>query len=174
MCDQEARRLLGLIRGRSVFPAPIRPALHATTRLQADQTTRSVDGRGVGAQAWNLYQRIREIDAALCSDPSLAQRVYEVHPELSFMAWNGGVPILDSKKSAPGLRLRKSLVFRDVGASIFEQLRKQIKPGQAREDDLLDAFAVLWTVLRIERGTAQRLPQEARFDSAGIRMNIYF
>jgi len=45
-CDKLARAMLGHPRSSSVFPAPIRPALEAKDRKEADEIARSVDGRG--------------------------------------------------------------------------------------------------------------------------------
>lgn len=89
-CDKLAREKLGQRRGTSVFPAPIRPALAATDRQEADAISRSADGKGVGAQAFSLYPRIREIDEMMRSDDRARGYVHEVHPELCFMAWNDG------------------------------------------------------------------------------------
>ena len=50
-CDCQARKLLGQPRGTSVFPAPIRPALAAKSREEANRITSAADGRGVGAQS---------------------------------------------------------------------------------------------------------------------------
>jgi predicted RNase H-like nuclease len=89
-CDQAARSLLGRPRSSSVFPAPIRPALAARNRQEADRITRQVDGRGVGAQAWNIYNRVRDMDGLLRSSNRLRERPYEAHPEVCFRVMNGG------------------------------------------------------------------------------------
>ena len=87
-CDQRARGLLGGTRQRSVFPSPIRAALHAASRPTASRITLKADGRKVGAQSWGIYPKVRELDAILSSDATLQRRVREVHPELCFWAWN--------------------------------------------------------------------------------------
>ena len=69
MCDQLARRLLGRPRGSSVFPAPIRPVLSATTRERASAIGRQVDGRGVGVQLWAIVPYIQAWDEVV-RDPS--------------------------------------------------------------------------------------------------------
>ncbi len=123
VCDQEARRLLGRPRSRSVFPSPIRPALYAQSRGEADRITRGVDGRGVGAQAWNIYSRIREIDDLLRESPQLRDRVYESHPEVCFWALNGGQPMTCSKHTPEGLEERLRLIHQHFGAGSFHRLR---------------------------------------------------
>jgi len=41
-------------------------------------------------------------------------------------------------------------------------------------DDLLDAFAVLWTARRIAEGKAVTLPARPPLDSFGLRMAIAY
>jgi len=124
-CDKQARQLLGEPRRRSVFPIPIRSALSARTRLEAEALTRAVDGRGVGAQAWGLYEKIRDIDFALRENPKLQDTVREVHPELSFMGWNGGKPNAAGKKTFEGMTVRLSLVKSHFGEEVYRMIRKE-------------------------------------------------
>jgi predicted RNase H-like nuclease len=128
-CDRLAREILGRPRSSSVFPAPVRPALRAENRRQADEITRSIDGRGVGAQAWGLYARIREFDGLVASDPMARRCIYEVHPELSFMAWNGGIPIRDSKRSHAGMNIRAELVKAHFGLEALQAARQRHQRG---------------------------------------------
>ena len=111
VCDNLARKILGEPRRRSVFPAPVRPSLTARTRQEADIISLSIDGRGVGVQAWGLYEKIREIDQLLITHPLLRRILFEVHPELSFMAWNESVAISDNKKTPDGKLARTDLVI---------------------------------------------------------------
>ncbi|HEY6537899.1 MAG TPA: DUF429 domain-containing protein, partial [Candidatus Dormibacteraeota bacterium] len=94
-CDLEARRMLGRPRASSVFPAPLRPMLEATTYEQAQRIRRRIDGRGWSRQAHGILARVAEVDAMLRHQG--AERVYEGHPELAFQALADGVPLADSK-----------------------------------------------------------------------------
>lgn len=170
-CDLEARRRLGWPRSSSVFPAPIRPALHARSRARASQITRRCSGRGVGAQAFALWPRIRAIDALV--DPR-CERVFEVHPELAFVALNGGRRLAHSKHDARGLARRVRLVDRAFGRGCFARARDCVARAQAADDDLLDALACLWSAQRIARGSAVHLPDPAPRDRRGLRMCISF
>lgn len=173
-CDRLARRLLGRPRASSVFPAPIRPALGAATRLEASQIRQSVDGSGVGAQAFNLYARIREVDAVLRARPELRGRVREVHPEVAFRALNGGVAVAASKKTKDGRRARRRLVASRFGAGAFDAVRAAFRRGDVADDDVLDALAVLWTAERIRYGVAVTLPAEPPRDAMGLPMEIVY
>ncbi len=88
-CDDCARRCLGSPRRNSVIPVPIRSALGAATREEASEITEQADGRRVSTQAWAIYRKIRDVDNVLSNNPDLQKSIREVHPEVSFWAWNG-------------------------------------------------------------------------------------
>jgi predicted RNase H-like nuclease len=173
-CEQLAREILGRPRASSVFPAPIRPALVASDREEADTITRSVDGRGVGAQAWGLYFRVREVDQLLTADAMARRFTYEVHPEVSFTAWNGGSAIVESKKSATGMAIRRRLVDSYFGEQACNTVRREQPRSLVADDDINDAFAALWTAARIYSGSARVIPNPPEIDSNGIAMGIWY
>ncbi len=163
-CDGAARRLLAGPRAASVFPAPIRPALGAVDRAEADRITRALDGRGVGAQAWHLYARIRDVDRLLRGSPIWRPRVWEGHPEVCFQAMDGG----------RAMAQRRRLVARDFGADELQRVRAAHGKGRVADDDILDAFALCWTARRVAAGEAVSLPDPAPCDAYGLRMGIVY
>lgn len=156
-CDHHARRFLGR-RSSSVFPAPIRPHLTARDYEEAKRH------RGLSIQSWAIVPKVQQIDRILQRHRELRGRVYEVHPEVSFAYWNSAP--LESKRSAAGLAARRALVSGQFG-------EVPPVPRGAREDDLLDAFAALWTAERILAGKAQTLG-DARADLTGLPMRIVY
>jgi predicted RNase H-like nuclease len=128
----------------------------------------------VGAQAFGIYRRIREFDEILCRDPILRRNVYEVHPEVSFMAWNGGEAISASKKSPQGKAIRVELVRAYFGAEAFQKVRANHARGTVADDDIADAFAALWTAVRIFRGSVQVLPDPPESDREGLQMCMWY
>ena len=173
-CDIQARRLLGARRGTSVFPAPIRPVLNAASRDEADKIHRSIDGRGVNVFSWNLCPRIRDLDIELQKNSHLRDKVYEVHPEISFRALNDGVPILATKRNPTGESIRRLLIENYFGSGAFDEIRKNHYMKDVANHDINDAFAVLWTAERIFRGDAEVIPAENEFDSVGLKMGIWY
>ena len=166
--------MLGQPRGSSVFPAPIRPAVNASNRREADAISRSVDGKGVSAQAFGIYPRIREIDQLIRMSDTPRQFVFEVHPELCFMAWNNGKPIQESKKSFEGMRIRSGLVQSHFGMEAIGMIRARFPSSRVADDDIYDAFAALWTAERIEAGEASVIPDKPEVDSFGLLMRMWF
>lgn len=164
--DLIARRLLGPRRGTSVMPAPIRPAAYAATHAEATAIRRDVEGKGVAIQAYGIYRKVAEVDAFLRGNAEARRVVVEAHPEVSFALWNDGRPIVPSKKTAEGREIRRRLV-----ESVFGPAPSR-PPRGAAMDDVLDAFACLWTARRIAAGTAAPFPPEPSLDSEGLPMRI--
>jgi len=167
-CDTLVRRLLKS-RGSSVFPAPIRPMLDSEAYVGACEIGMKADGRKISKQTWFLLPKIREVDAFLHQKPKQMPQFHEVHPELSFCAWNGFQAMLHSKKTAAGRVEREALVLSRYG----EAYRAATLPKAAyRNDDLLDAFAALWTAERHFAGTSRTYPVQPLNDETGLPMAI--
>lgn len=172
-CDLQARACIG-DRRSSVFPSPIRPAIAAASYEQASVITRSVDGRGVSQQAWAIFPKIKEVDDTIRQDLSLRDVFYEVHPEVSFWAWGEKTPIAHAKKQGEGRKERQRLIEAWLGVGVCEQARGSYLKNQLADDDILDAFAALWTAGRIYRSTAETLPRDPVADSCGLPMRITY
>jgi len=156
-CDLDARSHLGPKRGTSVFPAPIRSALSASTYSEANVASMAAQKKGIPQQAWAIYPKIRQVDEALQADATLRGRVFEVHPELTFSTWSGA-PIIPPKRRREGHAIRRALIASHFGPMVFESVRNQIKREHASNDDIADAFAALWTAQRIVKGISRTMP----------------
>ncbi len=170
-CDRLARKLLRSPRSRSVFPAPIRPMLAAATFGDACRVGLAADGRGLSLQAWGLLPKIRETEAFLRDGTRGRPALREVHPEASFAAWNGGAAMTHRKKSAAG-RLERETLVRGRYADALDLARATLPRSRCALDDLLDAFAALWTAERAAAGQATTLPDDPPRDACGLRMEI--
>jgi len=172
-CDEAARGVLGPRRA-SVFDAPIRPALGAPSREEASRITAECDGgRKVSAQAFGIYRKVHEVDSLLVTSGEARARIREVHPEVCFWAWNGEQSMRASKKTPAGIRQRKALAAKWLGAAALTSARKLAGSGVA-DDDILDAIAALWTATRIAEGRARTLPEIPPVDATGLRMEIVY
>lgn len=170
-CDLEARQLLGRGRASSVFPAPIRSVLQASTHAEASAAGAAVDGRRLSIQTWAIIPKIREVDKFLRAETSLRARVREVHPEICFYFMAGRRPMQYSKSRRAGRDERRSLLITAFGDVIERALGDRRSLGCAA-DDLLDAFAALWTARRITKGTAVTLPARPPRDRFGLLMEM--
>ena len=161
-CDVAARRRLGR-RGSSVFPAPVRAVLGARDHADALARSRAASGRGLSVQAWNLVPKIIEVDERVAPGDA----VVEVHPELSFATLAGG-PLGSGKKELAG-RTERLALLRPGFPDVAERL--DARPPGCAADDVLDAYATLWTARRITAGVAESLGDGER-DERGLVMSI--
>lgn len=173
LCDVQARQMLGA-RKSSVFPAPIRPALLARDRASADEISRSIQGKGVGSQSFGIYSKVKEVDEVLQSRPDLRNKLFEIHPELCFYAWNGAQPMRNPKRTGQGFMERLALVESEFGSDAFANVRDGYGRSKVHDDDILDAFAALWTAERIAKGVAESCPNPPETDSTGIVMAMWY
>jgi predicted RNase H-like nuclease len=173
-CDVSARKMLSGKRASSVFPAPIRPALSSTTYEEACSRSFEAQQRKLSQQSWAIYPKIRQLDELLQTRPDLRDKIFEVHPEVSFCAWNSMEPIIEPKKSKEGSDKRRSLITQYFRADAFEPIRARYKKGEVANDDIFDAFAALWTAERILNGTSRTLPESPLLDSSGLPMRMVY
>jgi predicted RNase H-like nuclease len=159
--DVDARRFLGGRRASTVFPTPPRPLVHQTDHAAASALSRTLFGRGLPRQSFHLLPRLRELDELARTQGE--DRILEVHPECSFRALAGTT--LPSKHRSDGREARQSLLRPLFGAVI------DVRPRGADTDDVLDAFAVLWSVERFLRGEHIEHGDGAR-DRYGLPMRI--
>jgi predicted RNase H-like nuclease len=126
-------------------------------------------------QAWAIVPKIREVDDLLRADPSLQARVQarvrEVHPEVCFYYLAEGRPMRHSKKRRAGREERRALLEQQSGPCV-ELALAEARALRSGKDDMLDAFAALWTAERIARGLSVTLPASPPTDSFGLRMVI--
>ena len=169
-CDKQARQLLTSKRASSVFPAPVRAALEGPSYSECCNLSAAASGKRLTKQAHAILWRIREVDAILRSEPELRSRVREIHPEVCFCVW-AGHPMQFAKRSPEGRAERLRLVEEHFGHG-FEVVRREIPQRQAADDDILDAFAALWTAERIVRGLATTVPSVPLEDRYGLRMEM--
>lgn len=169
-CDVEARRLLTSLRGSSVFPAPVRPAIDASSYTEACERSEAACGKRLSKQAHAIMWRIREVDEMLRGEPELQGRVREIHPEVCFYAW-AGRPMQHAKRTGEGRAERLALVNEHF-CGAFGAVRASIPRRLAADDDILDAFAALWTAERIVRGEASTVPKAPPEDRYGLRMEM--
>jgi predicted RNase H-like nuclease len=186
--EQAVRPMLGN-RQSSVFSVPSRSAVYAEPgpfngqgdmiaahkRASITALKTSAPARKISIQAFNLFPKIREIDALLRANPALIARIFESHPEFAFSVLNGGRAMqlpkkIKGKVHPAGMDERRSLLSRSGIAPAFLNQRP---PKGAAADDFLDACAMLLIAGRILRGEAEPHPSPLRHDSYGIPVAIW-
>ena len=165
LADVEARRRVGA-RRNSVFPAPARAVVGATTYAEACARSRRVSGKAISKQLFNILQKIAEVDALVT--PPLQERLVEMFPEWS-LAVLAGAPMSHPKSKAAGLAERTAALGAAFGHEVLATHLRPLPP-KTQVDDVLDAFAGAWTARRLARGCALRIGGE--IDARGLRMEV--
>jgi predicted RNase H-like nuclease len=158
-CDVACARRLGRARS-SVFPAPPRPVLAASTPEEAFAVARRLTGRAISLQTFHIGPKIREWDGLVLPD-----HVVEVHPEVSLRTLAPEVGFAPKKTvRGAGQRIAALARWLDVGEALGDL------PSGARLDDVLDALAAAWSAQRWAAGTAEVLGEEV--DDRGRPMRV--
>ena len=138
----------------TVFPTPSRKLLKEPFG----------PGLGVSAQSHALGPRILHVTELARRDP----RLHEVHPEVSFRAMNGGLPLRHRKKTTGGAWERIALLGQH-GIELNDLQQSASVPLH----DVLDAAAAAWSAQRIAVGGARSLPDPPEA-LAGSRVAIWY
>lgn len=161
-----------LLKGKSasVFSMVARAAVMADASYE--ETCRiaralSSPPRAISRQGFNILPKVREVDLALRADPGLAARVHETHPEVVLTRLSGA-PVKESKKSAEGERLRRS-ILNGSGLALPDRLPRL---AGAAPDDLVDAAICLVSAERIAAGLARPHPSPPDVDAFGLPIAI--
>jgi predicted RNase H-like nuclease len=170
-CDREARALLQR-RGSSVFPAPVRSVLEASSYEDACARSRASapNGKAISRQTFAICGKIKEVDVLLRMRPELRDVVREVHPEVCFCELTGH-PMAYSKPERQGREHRMKAL-----RHCLPDLEVILELGQAKRlprDDILDATAACWSALRLAEGKGRSLIEPIPTDALGLPMTIW-
>lgn len=173
-CDRAARKAIPG-RASSVFNVPIRPVLDAATYAEANARSREIAGLGLGPQSFGFMRHIREMDLAVRGlAPADRERVWEIHPEVSFAALSKGATLAAPKKSPEGAALRHDALGSWLWPTRIEAALAALPRKVAAPDDVLDAIAAAWSAARILRGEAKTVTEDVPRDRLGLRMTIAY
>lgn len=172
-CDPVVRKLLGPRRS-SVFPAPCREAIYATSYQEACDVNQRLTGKRLSVENWNIIPKIREVDCLLSDDTSARGCIREIHPELCF--WGlAGRPMQHAKKRSEGLSERTQLLqsIYPQATDIISHTLSTYKRKDVARDDILDALSAAVTGLMGKQNLVS-IPQEPEFDERGLRMEMVY
>lgn len=171
-CDIAARARLGARRS-SVFAAPCRSVLTATSYQQALERNRRNTGRGLSRQCWGIVPKIREVDQLLRADDRARGLLRESHPELCFWGLAGG-PMSHNKKTRDGFAQRLTIlsIFDPDAEALIAAAWLAHGGWDAERDDVVDAFVMALCATR--PGRLQALPDAPETDPTGLPMAMVY
>jgi predicted RNase H-like nuclease len=138
----------------------------------ACEESRQATGKKLSQHTFGILPKIRDVDIALRETPDLLKSVREVHPEVCFVHWNTQRPLQHPKKSGFGFLERLAMVQRVFGSSP-EDVRTIVRRSHVSDDDILDAFAALWTAQRIYDGSAVKVCEVDEHDEYDLPMQMW-
>jgi predicted RNase H-like nuclease len=164
-CDTLARQRIGP-RRNSVFTAPLRPMLLASSHAEASAIRRRIEEKGYSVQGFGILPLVRSVDQVMT--PALQTRIREGHPEVSFAAMAGRP--LQHPKLKPAGKLERIELLRTEFADLDDQIARFNRRGALV--DILDAYAMLWTARRVRDGLATAIPSTAQVDCRGLKAEL--
>jgi predicted RNase H-like nuclease len=146
--DGAAREFVGP-RRNSVFFTPSAEVLDQATLTEANVLARGQGWPGITAQAFALKKQIQAVQPLAAVD----ERIWEVHPEVSFAEASGG-PLEWAKSCWNGVALRRG-ILEAQGVVLPDDLGLG---GKADVADVLDAAIAAWSAARIAGSRGLSLP----------------
>ena len=174
-CDQQARKVLGMPRAASVFSAPSRPAVYASSYSRACQLNFRRLGKKLSKQTWNIGGKIREIDELLMNNGQIRNKLRECHPEICFWALNNRTAMRFNKKKKAGREERLAVLAGDLAEAqkLLDYAAEKYKRKDLSLDDIVDAMAIAVTAL-LGHKALSTFPARAERDRCGLTMEICY
>jgi len=158
MAEKEARVFLGR-RASTIFSPPAIKTLNAKTYEEACRINYNEEGKKISKQTWYILNKIKEA-RKIYLDKASNKKLFEIHPELSFMAMNRMQVLIDSKKTIEGRKKRLKLINGHYPSFSFDDVRGKFSSKDVADDDILDAIAVLWSTQKIIDNIASYVPKK--------------
>ncbi|WP_319469739.1 DUF429 domain-containing protein [uncultured Pseudodesulfovibrio sp.] len=171
--DRQMRPVLGN-RKSSVFNAPVRRAVYASSKAEARSINQRLIGKSLSEQSLGIVKKMKEVDSFLLETEGAREIVLESHPELCF-AKMAGSPMEYAKKDFLG-GLERLRIIRNFVPEVEGMLAgsRALYPRSAVEaDDMLDAFILAVTAWK-GQGRLTPMPDPPEIDGRGLRMAVWY
>jgi len=188
-CDMEARNVLKWPRTSSIFNPPCREALYKSDYQTSNEVNKRILGKGLSKQAWNISDKIRELDLFIRKNQNHSHLILESHPEVIFWAFNQQRGMEFNKKKRKGIEERLKILNRETKTAgirmektpkeVYSRLKK--KGHSLSLDDVLDAWILMIAggLANGDSGKLCFLPKKKNKghnlqDTLGLPMKIHF
>lgn len=132
------------------------------------------DEPGIRERYRRPAEKVREVHAYMRAHPGSAHYLFEVHPRLSFLELQGGAGEQPVSRRKPRFRDQLSFLCDIYPSQALHQALTAFRHAEASRNDILDAFAMLWSAKRIATCRAERLPSAPVYDARGFDMAIWY
>jgi predicted RNase H-like nuclease len=169
-CDDAARKKLSPKRHSSVFPVPVRAAVHEESYEDAKEMQEKRTNGSLGVQSWGIANKIAELDSFLCeTEPDAVGTIREAHPEVCFWALNGESATEYSKTGQPAAAFWERIeILETINDAIIDGVRNASidRDAKVANDDVIDAFSLALTASP-KTGSLRTVPDEPPTDDTG-------
>ena len=196
-CDRQARKFLGR-RASSIFSPPTRPMLQATHYEQVRTQGLSIQAFNIlpkirevdRLMTPELQKRIHEAHPelafmSLANTPMQYNKKTREGREERLQVLSHWLALIEqtsstechSRRRSPGLAYEESsspAPFRVIQPHAERFSTQHFPRSHATPDDILDAYVLAWTALRIANGQANRVPADPTIDEKRLRMEIWY
>jgi predicted RNase H-like nuclease len=142
----------------------------------AELATQPEEGEepGIRERYRHPEEKIREVHDYMRANPGAGHFLYEVHPRLSFLELRGGLVEQQPGDRKPRFRDQLSFLCDIFPSDALYQALTAFRHAEASRNDILDAFAMLWSAKRIATSRAERLPSMPVYDARGFDMAVWY
>ncbi len=170
--DSEARTYLSK-RKMSIFSIPCRESIYTNNYKDSLILSRELTGKGFSKQAFYLFPKIRELDRFIQKDINLTNKIFEGHPEISFLRVEHEPNF--SKKTIEGIEERIKIIEKYIPniQSTLDDVNNRYLKKDVLIDDILDSVILALSLkISTQRGYTF-IPTNYLRDSFGIPMRIF-
>lgn len=174
-CDQLLKTTLGRDYADDVVSPPVRSVLDAPSYAEANFTTFETTGKNLALRAWNITQKIKDVDSILRAHPAYAEKVLESSPELLFQKLNGGM-IYQKPNLKKGIKHRLELIKarEAIADDFFREIKEQFRRSEVDEHDIVNAFVLAYFAKLSTEKDVLSLPETIIPDARGMKKAIHF
>ncbi len=162
-CDEEAREYVGWPRVVGINGVPSREAFQADTKQEMKELEPWMTKHDFRRLRW-LRECARELQ------PYHSRSFFPAHPDVSFTAMNGDMPLSTSPYHEDG-RLERLELLRQQLPGIDEVVMRTPPDGCAPVH-MIQAGAMLWTARRGSGRAISRFPLDPLWDDLGMRVEL--
>ncbi len=168
--DSYARSLIKE-RTSTIFPAPCRQAVYASSVSEAYQENERVLGKKFTPLTVGILPKMREVDVFLQKHSEFKNVIKESHPEVCFAKLNGKT-VLSKKSEMDGIEERIQILTPYIKELSLAKLLYVAKDFRCNVDDVIDAICLAVTANYVYHDKFMLLPEAPMEDETGLLMQM--
>lgn len=158
-------------RASTIFPAPCRQAIYATSKAEAYRQNEIILGKKFTPLTLGIMPKMYQLDSFLQANPQYKNLIKESHPELCFARLNGKT-VLSRKTEFEGIMDRIKILSKYLPELDFSEISSYAVRLKCEIDDILDAICLCVTANLASQGYYEVIPENPMYDDTGLLMQM--